>query len=146
MTEIREGRPSDLPHLRPIQSGALAEPWPELLETAAQGPPALYVLSDGRPVGYAIVVAEADGVAYIPELAVHPDEQGQGYGSDLLSWLCETLAAEGYQQLRLTVQASDERARRFYDRHGFDRLERLTDHFEDGDGLLLGRPLETSET
>ncbi|MFC7133451.1 MULTISPECIES: GNAT family N-acetyltransferase [Salinibaculum] len=142
MTEIREGRPDDLPRLRAIQSAALAEPWPELLETAARGPPALYVLGSGQPVGYAIVVAETDGVAYVPELAVDPDEQGQGYGSELLVWLRERLAAEGYAELRLTVQAADERARRFYDRHGFATYERLDGHFESGDGLLLRQSLD----
>jgi len=145
MTEIREGRPGDLAQLRPIQSAALAEPWPELLETATQGPPALYVLTNGRPVGYVIVVAETDGVAYVPELAVDPDEQGQGHGSELLAWLRQRLADDGYEELRLTVQAGDERAREFYDRHGFERVERLADHFESGDGLLLRRPLASDD-
>jgi ribosomal-protein-alanine N-acetyltransferase len=39
------------------------------------------------------------------------------------------------------VQAADERARRFYDRHGFQRRERLPDHFESGDGILLWQSL-----
>jgi ribosomal-protein-alanine N-acetyltransferase len=125
--------------LRTIQS-TLAEPWPELLETATQGPPPLYVVWDGPPVGYATVVGE-DGVAYTPDLAVHPDRQGEGLGSELLAWLRAHLDDEGYTELRLTVQASDERARSFYDQHGFETIERLNDHFERGDGLLLGRSL-----
>ena len=60
MTAIREGRPADFPALRAIQRSALAEPWPELLETATRGPPALYVLTDQEPLGYAIVLG--DGV------------------------------------------------------------------------------------
>lgn len=140
MTGIRRGRPSDLPQLRPIQSDALAEPWPELLETAARGRPALYIVDDGRPVGYAIVVV-GDSVAYVPELAVDPDRQGRGHGSELLSALRGQLADEGCQQVRLTVRESDEGARRFYDRHGFERLDRLTDHFTNCDGLLLGLSL-----
>jgi ribosomal-protein-alanine N-acetyltransferase len=142
MTEIRACRPEDLSRLRTIQQQALAEPWPELLETAAHGPPACHVIGDGDPLGYAIVVAEEEGVAYVPELAIHPAEQGQGLGSELLEWLCETLAGTGYTELRLTVQADDERARNFYDHHGFERRERLAGHFESGDGLLLVRPLD----
>ncbi len=141
MTEIRSGRPADLSRLRAIQSGALQEPWPELLETAAHGQPPLYVLTNDQPVAYVIYVGEEDGVAYVPELAVAPEQQGQGHGSKLLSWLSEHLADDGYTELRLTVQASDERARRFYEHHGFERIERLDDHFESGDGLLLGRPV-----
>lgn len=140
MTRIRDGRPADLERLRAIQS-ALAEPWLELLETATQGPPPLYVIEDSHPIGYALVVGEADGVAYIPEFAVHPDEQGQGHGSTLMSWLCERLAGE-YDQLRLTVEASDGRARGFYRHHGFERIDRLEDNFESGDGLLLALALD----
>jgi ribosomal-protein-alanine N-acetyltransferase len=162
MTRIREGRPADLPRLRAIQS-ALAEPWPELLETATEGPPPLYVLEDGLPVGYTLVVGEsgtdsedADGaeaeesggedgdgtesIAYVPEFAVHPDQQGQGYGSRLMEWLLDTLA-DDYEQVRLSVEASDERARGFYRSHGFADVERLPEHFESGDGLLLARDL-----
>ncbi len=140
---IREGRPEDLPQLRAIQT-ALAEPWPELLATATKGPPPLYVVCADEPVGYAIVIGE-DGVAYLPELAVHPDRQGEGFGSRLLAWLRDHLSEEGYEALRLTVQASDERARGFYDSHGFTERERLEDHFESGDGLLLALPLERDE-
>jgi ribosomal-protein-alanine N-acetyltransferase len=140
MTEIRRGRPADLPRLRQVQSDALAEPWPELLETAARGTPALYVVADGRPVGY-VVVVDGGSVAYIPELAVDPERQGRGHGSELLSALCQRLTDEGCQQIRLTVRASDDGARRFYDRHGFERLDRLAGHFADCDGLLLGLSL-----
>ena len=140
MTTVREGRPADLPRLRAIQS-ALAEPWPELLETATDGPLPLFVLDDGGPVGYALVVGESDGVAYVPEFAVHPDRQGEGYGSELMDWLRDRLAGE-YTELRLTVAASDERARGFYRSHGFEQVERLEDNFESGDGLLLACPLD----
>lgn len=142
MTRTREGRPEDLPHLRAIQQAALAESWPELLETAVDGPPALYVLTDGSLIGYALVVGESDGVAYVPEFAIHPDEQGQGLGSHLMEWLCDRLSTEGYEELRLTARADDERVRSFYRDHGFRQLERLDDHFDSGDGLLLTRPLD----
>lgn len=137
---VRDGTPEDLPRLRAIQV-ALAEPWPELLSVAARSPVGLYLVEDDDPVGYAIVVAAGD-VAYVPEFAVHPDRQGEGYGSQLMSSLVDRLANEGYGRLRLTVRAGDERARNFYADHGFERVDRLPDHFEDGDGLLLARPLD----
>lgn len=138
---IRECRPEDLSRLRAIQSGALAEPWPELLESAVQGPPTCHVVEDGTVVGYVLVLTDAESVAYVPELAVHPDEQGEGAGSELLAWLGARLARAGYRELRLTVRAEDTRARRFYERHGFELRERLPDHFDSGDGLLLARSL-----
>mgnify|MGYP000742330397 CR=1 FL=1 len=97
---------------------------------------------DDRPVGYAIVIPGPETVAYLPELAVAPDRQREGYGSALLEYVCAELAGDGYDQLRLSVLAVDERARQFYDSCGFQRLERLPDEFERGDGILLATDLE----
>lgn len=139
MTTVRPGTPDDGPDLIRIQRAVLAEPWPELLETALSGPPPLFVVDDGGPVGYAIVIS-ADTRAYVPELAVHPDRQGEGHGSTLLSALFETFA--NHTEIRLTVRAVDERAQAFYREHGFEQVDRIDDHFERGDGLLFARSLD----
>jgi len=142
MIDLRRARQDDFDRLRQIQTTALAEPWPELLETAVGGYPPVYVAVDDRPVGYAIVIPGPETVAYLPELAVAPDRQREGYGSALLEYVCAELAGDGYDQLRLSVLAVDERARQFYDSCGFQRLERLPDEFERGDGILLATDLE----
>lgn len=142
MTEIREGRPDDLPRLREIQSGAVAEPSPQLLDTAADGPLRVLVIVEADPLGYAIVVTDGDAVAYVPELAVAPDRQGQGYGSRLLTHLAEDLHAAGYDELRLTARVDDEQVRAFYEGHGFESQRRLPDFFEAGDGQLYVRALD----
>lgn len=136
---VRRGRPADLPRLRAIQSAALAEPWPEILAAAGEGPLPLFVAVDERPVGYAVVVAPG-GAAYLPELAVAPDRQNEGHGSALLDAACAAVAAD-HDQLRLTVRAVDDRARRFYENRGFERRDRIPGHFESGDGLVLVRSL-----
>lgn len=136
---VRRGRPADLPRLRAIQSAALAEPWPEILAAAGEGPLPLFVAVDERPVGYAVVVAPG-GAAYLPELAVAPDRQNEGHGSALLDAACAAVAAD-HDQLRLTVRAVDVRARRFYENRGFERRDRIPGHFESGDGLVLVRSL-----
>ncbi|MHB9285441.1 GNAT family N-acetyltransferase [Halobacteriales archaeon Cl-PHB] len=145
MARVRDGTAADLPALRAIQTATLAEPWPELLQTALEGGeagPTVVVLETTDPIGYALVVADAEDVAYVPEFAVHPDHQGEGFGTELMEGLCDRLAAAGYQRLRLTVQVTDQRARAFYDGRGFSVVERLAGHFETGDGLLLERQLE----
>jgi ribosomal protein S18 acetylase RimI-like enzyme len=142
---IRAGEPADLPRLRAIQRRALAEPWPELLAAATEGALPVYVLTDGDPVGYAIVVADGDSVAYVPELAVDPARQREGHGTRLLAGLRERLTARGYEELRVTVLADDDGARAFYADRGFDRLDRLDGHYEAGDGLVLALALGTDE-
>lgn len=142
MIELRRGTQEDLDRLRQIQTTVLAEPWTELLESAVGGYPPVYVAVDHRPVGYAIVIPGPEDVAYLPELAVAPDRQREGYGSALLEYVCAELAADGYDRLRLSVLAADERARQFYDDCGFEQVERLPEEFERGDGLLLAKDLE----
>jgi ribosomal-protein-alanine N-acetyltransferase len=137
---VREGDSADLPRLREIQA-ALAEPWPELLTAALGGPLPVYVVEDGPPVGYAVVVADGESVAYLPELAVDPARQREGCGSRLLDALRDRLTAAGYDELRVTVRASDCGARAFYADRGFEPVDRLDGHFEDGDGLLLALSL-----
>jgi ribosomal-protein-alanine N-acetyltransferase len=139
MTTVRPGTPDDRAELARIQQATLAEPWPELLETALSGPPPLFLVDDGGPIGYAIVISEGTQ-AYVPELAVHPDRQGEGHGSTLLSALFEAFA--DHTEMRLTVRAVDERAQAFYRDHGFEQVDRIEDHFEGCDGLLFARSLD----
>lgn len=127
--------------LRAIQQAVLAEPWRELLDCALGGFPPLYVAVADQPVGYAIVMPGPEDTVYLTELAVDPDEQRQGYGSELLEYLCEDQREDGYERLALTVRVMDDEAREFYNDHGFSVEEQLPDEYEDGDGLLLIREL-----
>jgi ribosomal-protein-alanine N-acetyltransferase len=134
VTRVRTGRPADLGPLAPAQA-ALADPAPELLAGALtrDGPVTVLVAVDDGPVGYLLAVPAPETV-YVPEIAVRPDRQSEGHGSALLSALFERA-----EEVRLTVAADNERARRFYERHGFQVAERIGDRFESGDGLVLVR-------
>jgi len=139
---VREADWTDLSRLRAIQKRALAEPWPELLSTALDGPLLVYVVErDTDPVGYAIVVVDGESVAYLPELAVDPSLHREGHGSRLVTAVRDRLSEAGYEQLRVTVRASDAGARAFYADQGFETLDRLPDHYDGGDGLLLVCPV-----
>jgi|APHM01.1.fsa_nt_gi Acetyltransferases len=141
MVEITRTTTVDGERLREIQQTALAEPWAELLDCALGGFPPLYVATDGCPVGYAIVMPGPEETAYLPELAVAPDEHRQGYGSRLLEYLCQDQREDGYDRLALTVRVVDGEAREFYDSHGFMLGEQLQDEYDGGDGLLLLKEL-----
>jgi ribosomal-protein-alanine N-acetyltransferase len=118
----------------------LAEPWPELLSVAVDGPPLCLVYADPEPTGYALAVAD-DEAGYLAELAVAEGHRGEGQGSALLDALVAELRGRDVPLLRVTVREIDERARSFYRDHGFERRDRLPDHYEDCDGLLLVREL-----
>ena len=140
MTPIREAQPEDRARLRAIQTVTLAEPWPELLAAAVDGPPTCLVYPDPEPTGYALAVAD-DETGYLVELAVAAGHRGQGRGSALLDALVDRFRDRGVTTLRVTVRVVDERARSFYEAHGFEERERLPDHYEDCDGLLLARDI-----
>jgi len=96
--------------------------------------------TDAGPVGYALVVPDRP-TAYLAELAVAPPAQGRGHGSRLLALVVERYRDRGFDELRLTARADDERVRSFYEGFDFTVAERLPDHYDDGDGLLLVRAL-----
>ncbi|EMA06712.1 ribosomal-protein-alanine N-acetyltransferase [Haloarcula vallismortis] len=137
---IREARSEDEAQLRAIQMNTLDEPWPELLGVGVDGPPLVLVLDIGEPLGYALVVPDHP-VAYLAEFAIAPGKQGQGLGTTLMGGLLDRLQAGGFETVRLTARADDERARGFYDGFGFAVADELPGHYDDGDGVLLVRDL-----
>lgn len=138
---IRAARPADEARLRAIQSAALDEPWPDLLAVSLDGTSPVFVAAtEAGPVGYALVVPDRP-TAYLAELAVAPPAQGQGHGSRLLEAVLDRFCERGFEELRLTARADDERARSFYEGFDFTVAERFPDHYDDGDGVLLVRPV-----
>ena len=96
-------------------------------------------LTDDR---YAFLIAEADGepVGYVklgpPELPVTPSGlplelrqlyilkgwHGSGIAQYLMGWALDTARDRGAEELYLTVFTDNHRARRFYERYGFEYL------------------------
>lgn len=146
MVQIRPGTPADHDRLREIQQETLEEPWPELLATAVEGPPALFVAADPNPVGYAITIPGPEDVAYLPELAIDPRRQREGIGEAILETVFDHLWSEGFEELRLTAQAADERAHQFYRAQGFEKFEVLPDEYDAGDGILFRRELGKTDS
>jgi len=139
---IRPAIPADEPRLRAIQSAALDDPWPELLDVAVDGAPRVLVADEGEgPLGYVLTVPDHP-VAYVAEIAVAPGSQGAGHGSRLLDALLGRLRSEGFDTVRLTARVDDDRARSFYDGFEFVVVDELPGHYSDGgDGVLLAREL-----
>lgn len=158
---IRPGRPADLPALRALQARSLDSPQPELLDLATRGAGAeVLVTTEGdEPVGYVLAVADeradpgdggrdgaaGDGddrpaTAYLAEVVVKPTARREGRATGLLAAVVDRLAVE---RLRLTVRADDGDARAFYRAVGFEPVDRLRGHYDDGEAraeaILLAR-------
>ena len=79
---------------------------------------------DGSIVG-AMHTERTDAASWITQMAVDPAHVGNGIGSLLLAHAMGTLP----QPIRLYTFQANVRARRFYERHGFNAVE-----FTDGQG------------
>lgn len=98
--------------------------------------------SDGEPVGYAKLTplrAPAPNPSHraleLQQIYVLADWHGTGVARALMAWAVSTAGNLGAEELYLTVFDHNERAKRFYARHGFQEvghcLFRLGDRVED---------------
>ena len=91
---------------------------------------------------YAIRIGEADGIAAafiklgppslpvertrpsieLRQLYVLPEHKGTGAAQAAMDWAIGTARARGAQDLFLSVYIDNHRARRFYERYGFERI------------------------
>ena len=75
--------------------------------------------------GFAFATLPDDGrsTAHLGQLYVAPTRWGEGIGSRLLASVVDESRTAGGEALRLRVMAANDRAVRFYERRGFDRVE-----------------------
>jgi ribosomal protein S18 acetylase RimI-like enzyme len=100
--------------------------------------------SAARMAGYSIacLTRGQSGLASLVSIAAHPEAQGTGAASLLLSSTIRRLKLRGVDRLTLIVRISNARAIHFYERHGFTRLRLVPGYYEGReDGILMRRLL-----
>lgn len=80
---------------------------------------------DGTPVGYVMVRPDTEffsgeARAYIERLATTAEAEGTGAGRQLMAWAEGWARSQGFRTIALDVFASNDRARRFYVRNGYE--------------------------
>lgn len=94
---------------------------------------------ENRLVGYALLATvSGDETAHLLKILVHPDFRGTEIAG--LFWLeiSRSLQTLHFQYVYLEVEESNERARRFYSRLGFQVLRRVKSYYSDGaDGVMM---------
>lgn len=71
----------------------------------------------------------------LDRIYIHPTAWGNGFGNTLIEWCETTLKMQGYKTIKLWVFAVNERARRFYEKHGY----KLDGHSKEDYGATLLR-------
>jgi len=85
---------------------------------------------DGEPAGYVKlghlkIPIETDRPAMLlDQLYLLKEHHGAGIAKVLMDWAIEQAARRGIEDMYLTVFIENERARRFYDRYGFEAVGR----------------------
>lgn len=99
----------------------------------------------GTIVGYAGLMCIGP-VGDIQTIAVVPESEGQGIGSELLTQLIGEARCRGAEEVLLEVRADNPRAQRLYERFGFIRIHRRRRYYRDGvDALVMRLDLEVAE-
>lgn len=94
-----------------------------------------YYLDDGSPVGFASLLMdkgpkEISYLGYKCELVhigVYPQYRGKGYGAELLKSTEEYARNEGFYCLYITTYEGNDKARKFYEEHGYSQVAILPD-------------------
>jgi ribosomal-protein-alanine N-acetyltransferase len=74
---------------------------------------------EGKLTGYILVTQYQKDRAHVVRLAVHPQQQGQGIGTRLLTEAFAQLQALGLQRISLNTQEDNLRSQHLYHRFGF---------------------------
>ena len=77
------------------------------------------VWSDERPIAYAILSRKGPAHVHLHHFMVNLRSRGKGLGRRMLALVFQRVREAGCQQLTLKVNATDQIARRFYERYGF---------------------------
>jgi GNAT superfamily N-acetyltransferase len=85
---------------------------------------------DGAPVGYAklgpvkLDIATDRPAILLDQLYVLKEHHGAGLAHALMDWTLDEARRRGAEAMYLTVYVDNQRARRFYDRYGFEAVGR----------------------
>lgn len=100
-----------------------------ILDTPAVGQ-IFVVRSNGQVVGmvsllFTISTAEGSPACWLEDMVVRPDYRANGLGGRLLDHAIRYAKAQGVTRITLLTDRTNERAIRFYQRHGFHPSEML---------------------
>ena len=121
MIIIRKFKPEDFPYVIDIERQVFNEHDPyfymQFYETCSDG----FIVAEmnGLVIGYVVGFLAKEGTGRIFSLAVHPAYQGRGAGSALLKELTDIFRNFGAVEIILEVRSGNNRARKFYEKHGF---------------------------
>jgi len=145
--DIREMILEDIPAVMEIERASFPVPWSESLMRALLFMPETMVClvaeAGGRVHGYVTAALGYDEL-HILSIAMSPDSRGTGGADLLLAGAIERGRPHNCLAVILEVRERNERAQRFYRRHGFRTIGRRPRYYADSgeDAILLQKDIE----
>lgn len=138
---IREMKDSDLPQVLAIQSALAFQEWNErqfLAEIHASYALCVVYEQANSIAGYAIFHLMGPDSELL-SIATSPEQQRSGIGSALLNEGLSKLDFASGDRMFLEVREGNEKARRFYEKHGFEAYAKRDKYYSDGENAVLYR-------
>lgn len=126
---------SRLDEIVAIERAAYDHPWTRgnFADSLHSGYQAQLLEADGVVLGYFVAMKGVDEV-HLLNITVAPDHQGQGWARVMLDALALWARGQGAQWLWLEVRASNARAQRIYEQHGYRRVGERRSYYPAGHG------------
>lgn len=139
---IRHAEQADVLSVFRIEKRCFPQPWPfASFERFLDEPGFLVAVDDeGSVLGYVVADVTPNygrDLGHVKDIAVHPDYQGRGIGTRLLTRGLETLAGQGASVVKLEVRESNAGARKLYREFGFDAMRSVPGYYADGEAAVV---------
>lgn len=138
MLAIRTATPDDIPALTALLGQLFSQEAEFAPDTKIQARGLAAIIAEpaagrimvakegGRPIAmvnllYTVSTALGGRVAILEDMVVDPGSRGDGIGARLLQAALDAARADGCLRVTLLTDGDNERAHRFYERHGFVR-------------------------
>ncbi len=127
---IRQMERGDLDAVQCIEQQVYPFPWSNqiFIDSMEAGSLLVVVEQQQQVVGYA-VQSTAAGETQLLNIAITPNEQGQGLGGTLLQWLIEQARKQQSEMLFLEVRLSNQIAQALYQQMGFNEIGMRKDYY-----------------
>ncbi len=132
--EFRPMQAADLERVLALEESAFSHPWTRKLYIDALTSYECWVMYvDNQHVGHGVISQVLDE-AHLLNIAIAVEQQGQGFGLQLLEYLMQRASQRGCVECFLELRASNRAAYALYERFGFNEIGRRRDYYPALDG------------
>lgn len=139
LIRIRELDAEDLQSVYRIARDSFKNPYPiKLFKHIYETHPEGFFVAEigGDVVGYLIGFVRWENVGHVMAIAVDESHRREGVGSALMINALDRMRNNGAAKVKLEVRVSNEAAKNFYDKIGFEVRDVVPDYYSDGEAAI----------